>query len=181
MRSNLILTAAILAAAVCSTCSATTLERLSMGDMTDQATVVVRATVSGDGVGELSNGAVSTHYQLNITEVWKGAAGAKIDVYVPGGTANGLRQLVPGSPTLVAGVEYVVFLWIGRSGRPQIMGLSQGLFNVTKDAAGAVMVERPGVTESMVDPKTGRPVADETMRMKASDVRTFVQKRQVAK
>ncbi len=159
------------------TMSATTLERLSMPDMTDQSTLVVRATVVS-GAGELNNGAIATHYQLNVKEIWKGTAPAQLDVYVPGGTASGFRQLVPGAPVLTVGSEYVIFLWIGRSGRPQIMGLSQGLFTVSKDAAGTVMLERPGVKEMIIDPKTNRPVSDETVRMKAADLASFVQKRQ---
>ena len=151
-----------------------------MSDMTDRSIVVVRATVSGGG-GELNNGAISTHYQLKVSEVWKGSAVGTMDVYVPGGTANGLRQLVPGAPVLSVGSEYVVFLWIGRSGRPQIMGLSQGLFTVSKDSTGTLMLERPGVKEVIVDPKTNRPVSDDTMRMRATELQTFVQKRQNTK
>ena len=150
-----------------------------MNTMTDQSTVVVRATVTSGGA-EFANGSVSTHYQLSVSEVWKGSAGTQIDVYVPGGRAGGFRELVPGAPELTVGAEYVVFLWVGRSGRPQIMGLSQGLFNVTKDDKGTMVLERPGVREMMVDPATGRPVTDETVRMKASDVKALVQKRQGA-
>ena len=177
MRSTSIYIAA--AAVFCSTLSATTLERLSMNDMTDQSTVVVRATVASGGA-EYVNGSVSTHYVLNVSEVWKGSAGSQLDVYVPGGRAGGFRELVPGAPVLNVDTEYVVFLWIGRSGRPQIMGLSQGLFNLTKDAAGTMLLERPGAKEMMIDPATGRPVTDETVRMKAADVKALVRKRQGA-
>ena len=159
------------------TVSATTLERLTMNDMSDKCHVVVRATVLSGGP-EYSNGVVMTHYQLSVSEVWKGAVGNKIDVFVPGGRAGGFRELVPGAPVLDTGSEYVVFLWIGPSGRAQVMGLSQGLFNVTKDAAGTMMVERPGAKETMVDPSTGNPVTDQPVRMKVSDVKGLVKRRQ---
>jgi hypothetical protein len=156
---------------------ATTLERLSMGDMTDQSTVIVRGTVAGGG-GELSGGVIATHYQFSVSEVWKGTAGAKIDIYVPGGTAMGFLQSVPGAPVLSPGVEYVVFLWIGKSGRPQIMGLSQGLFTLTKDpATGSIYLNRGAVSEMMLDSKTGRPVNDENVHIQASTLKSFVQKR----
>ena len=160
------------------TLAATTLERLSMNDLSDQSTVVVVGKVLNGG-GELKDGAVYTHYQLSVSDVWKGSAGSQLDVYVPGGTASGFRQLVPGAPVLTVGSEYVVFLWVGRSGRAQIMGLSQGLFAIAADSAStAKYAERPGVKEMMVDPLTGRPVTDETVRMKAADLKALVRKRQ---
>lgn len=173
MRPTSILMLTLAAAAVL---PATTLERLSMTDMAGQSTVVVRATVTTSAT-EFVNGAVSTHYQLNVAEVWKGSAGTQIDVYVPGGRAGGFRELVPGAPVMDVGSEYVVFLWSGRTARPQIMGLSQGLFAVTQDKSGIVMLERSGAKETMIDPSTGRSVIDETLRMKAADVKSLVRKR----
>lgn len=168
------------AVVVSATLSATTLERLSMNDLALQSHVVVRATVTGGGA-EYVNGSVSTRYQLSVAEVWKGAVStSQLDVYVPGGRAGGFRELVPGAPVMNAGSEYVVFLWIGRSGRAQIIGLSQGLFNVTKDSSGTMVLERAGAKETMIDPATGRSVTDETVRMKASDVKALVKKRQGA-
>ena len=155
---------------------ATTLQRLTMNDMTDKCHVVVRATVL-NGAAEYTNGIVLTHYQLSVSEVWKGSAGSMIDVYVPGGRAGGFRELVPGAPALDTGSEYVIFLWIGPSGRAQIIGLSQGLFNVTRDTAGTMMLERPGARETMIDPVTGNPVTDQAVRMKAADVKALVRKR----
>jgi len=157
--------------------SATTLERLSMTDMADKSQVVVRATVLNGGP-EYSGGVVRTHYQLSISEIWKGEVGTQIDVYVPGGRAGGVRELVPGAPVLEIGKEYVVFLWIGPSGRPQVIGLSQGLFNVVKDASGRTLLERPGAKETMIDPATGNPVTDQAVRMNAADVKALVRKRQ---
>ncbi len=158
--------------------NATTLEKLSMNDMTDKSHFVVRATVLSGGA-EYINGTVATHYHLAVSETWKGSPSTQLDLFVPGGRAGGIRELVPGAPLLSTGAEYVVFLWIGSSGRAQIIGLSQGLFNVTKDATGAVILERPGAREMMIDPVTGRPVTDETVRMKAADVKAFIKKRQV--
>ena len=154
----------------------TTLERLSLTDMTDKSHIVVRATVLGSAA-EYTGGVVRTHYHLNVTEVWKGAAATQLDVYVPGGRAGGVRELVPGAPVLDTGAEYVIFLWVGTSGRPQIIGLSQGLFNVVKDSAGTILLERPGAKESMIDPATGNSVTDQAVRMKAADVKALVKKR----
>ena len=156
------------------------LSETAIYDLALQSHVVVRATVTSGGA-EYVNGSVSTHYQLSVTDVWKGAvSGRQLDVYVPGGRAGGFRELVPGAPVMNTGSEYVVFLWLGKSGRAQIIGLSQGLFNVTKDSSGAMVLERAGAKETMIDPATGRSVTDETVRMKASDLKALVKKRQGA-
>lgn len=155
------------------TVHATTLERLTVNDMTDKSTAIVRATASLVG-GELQSGVIYTHYQLTVTEVWKGSASRTVDVWVPGGVANGIRQLVPGAPSFDAGTDYVVFLWTGKSGRTQVIGLSQGLFRVATDTSGNRMAERPGVSEMMIDPRTGRPVTDETVRIRVSDLKAQV-------
>jgi hypothetical protein len=175
MRSSSIHIATVLVALATSV-SATTLERLSMDSMTDQSMVVVRGRITG-GAGELANGAISTHYQFKVTEVWKGSASTSIDVYVPGGAAQGFLQSVPGAPALTTGAEYVLFLWIGPSGRPQIIGLSQGLFSVSRAKNGSVYLNRGAVTEMMLDPKTGLPVTADTVHVLAADLKAFVQKR----
>ncbi|HEY3738665.1 MAG TPA: hypothetical protein VGL53_02415 [Bryobacteraceae bacterium] len=177
MRSSSIHILAGVIAVFMASVSATTLERLSMGDMTDQSTMIVRGTVTSSA-GELRNGVISTHYQFAVSETWKGSSGTKVDIYVPGGTAQGFLQSVPGAPVLSPGVEYVIFLWTGPSGRPQIIGLSQGLFSVVSDKSGLVYLNRGSVAEMMIDAKTGRPVTDENVHVPASTLKSFVKKRQ---
>lgn len=179
MRSSSVQIFAGLIAVFTASVSATTLERLSMGDMTDQSTMIVRGKVTG-GAGELRNGVIFTHYQFAVSETWKGSAGTKVDIYVPGGTAQGFLQSVPGAPVMTPGIEYVVFLWVGPSGRPQIIGLSQGLFSVVSDKSGLIYLNRGSVAEMMLDAKTGRPVTDESVHVQASTLKAFVKKRQAA-
>jgi hypothetical protein len=154
---------------------ATTLERLSVDDMVAKSTGIVRCQVLGHE-GEMRNGSIYTRYRVTVQESWKGSftAGKQIDVYVPGGLANGLRQSVPGSPILEQGEEYLVFLWAGASGRNQIIGLSQGIFSLVREESGAMQLERPGAREMMVDPATGRAVLDSTIRMPFGEMKTRV-------
>lgn len=152
---------------------ATTLERLSVEQMIEKSSAIVRARVIGHE-GELRNGLISTRYVVEVQESWKGSASGVIEVFVPGGVANGLRQTIPGAPVLETGDECVVFLWAGGSGRKQIIGLSQGLFNVVRDADGQIQLERPGAKEMMLDPATGRPVQDATVRMPLGELKTRV-------
>lgn len=166
------LSIAILLAAA-TTVSATTLERLSVDTMVDKSTSIVRAKVVSSQ-GEYRNGLIFTKYVLQVDETWKGNPARVVEVFVPGGVANGLRQTIPGAPALEQGDELVLFLWAGASGRSQIIGLSQGLFNVVKDEAGAIYLERPGAKEMMLDAITKRAVHDATIRMPLGEMKTRV-------
>lgn len=153
---------------------ATTLEKLSVDAMVEKSTAIIRAKIlSSDG--ELRNGSINTRYQVLVQEVWKGSTSLRqLELFVPGGLANGMRQSVPGAPVLESGEEYLLFLWAGASGRQQIIGLSQGLFNVVREEDGGLQLERPGAKEMMLDPKTGRPILDASIRMPFGEMKTRV-------
>src|SRR6202050_3117477 len=93
----------LLAAVACVTCvRATTLQQLSLDDMIRQSTGIVRAKVSGSS-SALRGQNIYTFYHLQILEsakpeTAKGGVGREIDVAVPGGTANGKREMVVGAP-----------------------------------------------------------------------------------
>jgi hypothetical protein len=177
--------AAVLLAAMTMPLGATTLEKLSLPEMAQKSTAVVRARVTGSA-GVLRGSDVYTVYQLDAVEVWKApASGAPREVAVPGGIAGGLRQPVDGAPALVEGREYVLFLWTSRTGLTQLIGLSQGLFDVrtadgAKPAPGRspldaknLWVWRSPASERMLDSQ-GRPVRDEAVSMKLTDLKTQV-------
>lgn len=160
---------------------ATTLQKLSLPEMARRSTAVIRARVVASS-GVLRGSGVYTVYKLNPVEVWKApASGAPAEVAVPGGVAGGLRQPVDGAPALVEGHEYVLFLWTGRTGLTQLIGLSQGLFDVraTSDTASTAkspavtMVWRSPASERMLDGQ-GRPMPDEAVSMKLADLKTQV-------
>src|SRR3954470_6665705 len=108
-------------------CSAATLQQLSMDQMTESATAIVRARVVGASAG-FTGSTIYTHYKLQVVETWKGTPAD--DVMLPGGVANGYRQSFPGVPSLTMGAEYVLFLWKSSlTGITHLVGLSQGLFS----------------------------------------------------
>lgn len=155
---------------------ATTLEKLTLDEMIARSTSIVRGKVIESG-GEIFSGMVFTRYRVQISEVWKpgiGIAGSQVDVFVPGGIAGRVRQTVPGAPALDPGTDYVLFLWQGRSGRSQVIGLSQGLFTVRQNADGQTLMERPGATEMMIDPKTGLALQDRAVSLRLHEVRNKV-------
>ena len=152
--------------------SATTLERLTLEEMSRQSTAVVRARVTGSRTASRGTD-VYTFLQRQVLETWKSSAHAVTEVAVPGGVANGVRQIAAGAPDLKIGQEYVLFLWTSRSGLTQIIGLSQGVFRISADASGRVFAQRPAASELMLD-RSGHPVMDRETSFEARDLRARV-------
>jgi hypothetical protein len=128
--------------AVCVPLGAATLERLTVEEMAQQATAVVRGHV-GESRSDRFGALVYTLHSFKVQEQWTGAPIPTLEVAVPGGTYEGLTYRFGGTPELIPGGEYVLFVWTGPSGRTQIIGLSQGAFLVTSSADGPLVVRNP--------------------------------------
>ncbi len=141
-----------------------TLERLSLADMIGKSTAIVRAKVLSSDVA-VSGPVIYTHYQLQVSERYKGPAQSTVDLALPGGVSRGVQQNYSGVPQLHAGEEYVFFLWTGRSGLTQVIGLSQGLFALSAPGTKDPALTRSASHEMMLDHATGRQVQDQTLNM----------------
>jgi hypothetical protein len=122
----------------------------------------------------MSGPVIYTHYQIQVSERYKGAAQSTVDLAILGGVFNGIRQVWGGAPKLNAGDEYVFFLWTGKSGLTQVMGLSQGLFAVAQDGSKDPAVTHAATHETMLDHNTGRPVQDHTLTMPLSGLKAEI-------
>ena len=163
--------AAAAALALCAGASAATLQQLSLDQMTQASTAIVRARVT-NSTASLTGSTIYTHYKLQVTESWKGFMPA--EVAVPGGVAGGLRQSFPGMPELAVGTEYVMFLWTsGSTGITHLVGLSQGLFSLSSQSDGSTMATRPLIGEMMLD-AAGRKVADQAVQMSLTALKAQV-------
>src|SRR5665213_4149859 len=152
---------------------ATTLEQLSLGEMAQKATAIVRAKVTSS-IEVLRGTDVYTVYQLETLETVKAPNGIKpADVAVPGGVAGGLRQIVAGAPVLRSGQEYVLFLWTSRSGLTQLMGMSQGLFTVERTTTGDLRASHSAAGEQMLD-AAGHAVRDQALSIPLTELRARV-------
>lgn len=152
---------------------ATILQQLTLDAMVQKSTSIVRARVTSSS--EVVRGAdVFTIYKFEPLETLKSGPAAR-EVAVPGGVAGGMRQVVEGAPILRAGREYVLFLWTGRSGLTQLMGMSQGLFNVERTAAGDRQASRAAASEQMLD-SMGRRVKDDAVSMPLTELKAKVSK-----
>jgi hypothetical protein len=155
--------------------NAATLQQLSMDQMTQLATSVVRAKVIGasaDFVANAGSPTIYTHYKLAVTEVWKGVA--MTEVALPGGDVNGVKQSFPGVPELRVGGEYVLYLWKSPStGIIHTLGLTQGIFEIATGADGASIANRKKSGEAMLD-ASGHRVSDQAISMRVGELKSRV-------
>lgn len=155
----------------CVAASAATLEQLSLAQLAQSATSVVRARVTSSSAS-FTGSTIYTHYKLQVSETWKGATPAEL--VLPGGVAAGYRQSFPGVPTLETGAEYVLYLWQSpTTGMTHIVGWSQGIFNVTQDSGGTAQVGRARIGETMLD-ASGHVVRDQAIQMLLSAMKNQV-------
>jgi hypothetical protein len=159
-----------------SVASAVTLQMLTMDDMTQKSTDIVYARVL-DSYGAQSGSTIYTHYRIQVLETWKGG-GKFTEVMLPGGIANGLRQTFAGVPTLTEGQTYLMFLWAGpvgapQVGAPQLTGLTQGLFNVSAGKGANLIATRSKTTEHLLD-ANGNSVQDQPVSVQLGELKRMV-------
>ncbi len=82
--------------------------------------------------------------------------------------------MVSGSPTLAAGQDYFLFLWTSRSGLTQVIGLSQGLFQVNSNSSGQLIVSRSGSSERMLN-SSGQAMSDSDIQMTLAQMANRIQ------
>jgi hypothetical protein len=158
-----------------SAASATTLEKLTLEQMAQQSTGVVRARVASC-TANLHNRTVFTDCVLRVSETWKGPAVPERIVSVPGGTVGALRQSFAGAPALRGGDDYIFFLWTGRTGVTQVIGLSQGLLEIDLGAGlNRPMAVRAPVKEPMLD-SDGRAIRDDGVDIPLAELRRLVER-----
>ncbi len=143
--------------------SATTLEKLSMDQLIERSTAIVRGTVL-DAYAIQRGAVIYTTYRVRVSQTLKGPASSTLEISVPGGQANGVRQSFSGSPRLDSGVEYVVFVWTSRSGIHHTLGLAQGVFDVKPGANGTLILSRGAIDAHMLD-AAGNQAEDNGVRI----------------
>lgn len=150
----------------------TTLQQLSLDDMIRKSSEIVRGKIQCSGSAFIGS-TLYTNYRVQVSEQWKGTPAAQLDIAVPGGLSGSIRQTYSGAPVPSDGQELVLFIWKSKSGLRQIIGLSQGLFNVQQAAGGVLMASRAPTAEQMVN-SSGQPVQDTAVSMPLTDLRAKV-------
>ncbi len=156
-----------------SAAGAATLERLSLDDMISKSTAIVEGRVTGSSAAYRGT-VIYTDYKVSILAQWKGGAQTTVDVLVPGGVANGVRQTYPGAPEFTIGNEYVLFLWTSSKGATYTLGFTQGVFSLPQSASGQTMAVRAPTTETILDPNTGQVLKDQPISMPLSQLISLI-------
>ncbi len=144
--------------------SAATLERMSLDEMIEASTAIVRGraaesrTVGGGPI-------LYTLTRFYVLEQWKGEPTRQLEIALPGGSLNGFSQHFGGVPRLMPGSEFVVFLWRGSTGLNHVVGLSQGLFDVASGDDAKLVVRRAAAADLVLEPGSGKPVENPAIEM----------------
>ncbi len=166
---------AFLCACLAISASATTLELLGFDGLIDKATHVVRGRI-GSCEGAYRGSIIYTQCSVEILETLKGTPATQTRVSVPGGRVGRIRQSIAGAPQFRVGSEYVLFLWTSPSGFTQVMGLSQGKFEVQGSGATQTAVRAAVADVTMLD-GMGQPVQDAGVQMTVARLRQLVASR----
>ena len=159
--------------ALATTLTGTTLEKLTFDEMVGKSTQIVRGRIALSNVRQ--HGAIYySHYTVHVSEQYKGPSAKMIDVVLPGGTIGRSQQTFSGVPVFPAKTDLVLFLWTSKAGLTHIIGLTQGVFQVSIDALGQTIFSRESIRDGLIDGRTGRPAADGGMRFTATEFTTRV-------
>jgi hypothetical protein len=150
-----------------------TLLHLSLNDMIGKSTAIVQGTVQ-PSYSAFRGAMIYTHYKVQVTATYKGSPAQSWDLAVPGGAVNGVQQYFAGAPALTAGQSYLLFLWTSKTGLTQVIGLSQGLFNVTSNSSGQLIVSRGAASETMLN-ASGQIMNDSNIQMTLTQMSSLIQ------
>src|SRR5256885_4324279 len=134
---------AALALVLAQAASATTVQKLTLQELTKKANSIVVGRVQ-DAVSswDAAKKEIYTFYTVSVSQPVKGSkAGETITIRQLGGTVGNIASIVPGMPSFKKGEEVVLFLTQkDAAGYPWVMGLQQGKYTVTTASDGTKMV-----------------------------------------
>ncbi len=153
--------AAIAGSLAAAAASATTVERLTLGDLTERAPRIVEARVVATAPARDLRGRPATRVTLHRLASLKGDAPAAFDVLLPGGTLDGETLAIAGIPRFREGEEVLLFLSApSTAGLVLPIGLGQGTWRASVDPATGERRLAPDLLGiELVDPATGAPAA----------------------
>lgn len=140
--------------AIGSLAGATTLARMSLGQMSLTAKLIVRAKCVGNSTS-WDAGEIWTFTSFDVEETWRGSAPGRITVRLLGGRSGNLTSSVSGVPRFRPGEEVVLFLEPTARGDFSVVSWEQGTFRIRRDAAtGQNSVTQDTASFETFDPAT---------------------------
>ena len=171
-RALILAAAALLAAAPARDANASVMVEASVPELARQADLVARGKVLATESKRSSDGKrIYTTVTLEVREAWKGQAPRTVEIHVPGGTVDGIAQVVQGAPRFEEGEDVVVFLrpvapvaGVDASVPQRVVAMAQGKLRVARDESG-VEVAVPDLSGlELVRPGGEAAAADEAPR-----------------
>jgi hypothetical protein len=148
------------AAMIAVVAEATTLSRLTFGQLVEHSTSIARVRCLRTDVRQ-ENGEIWTDTTFQVVRQYKGFLPSPIVVRMPGGKLQHIVSHVDGVPRFLPGEEVYLFL-ISQPGKPfRIVGWSQGTFRIHKNArAETEIVTQDSANLPVFDPHTNSFVID---------------------
>jgi len=147
----------------------------SLADVIAQSPLIVHGRVTGV-LGRVGDRGIESMVTLAVLDALKGTPGATVVLRVPGGQVGRYRRVMIGAPAFEPGDEVIVFLAGQGPAVPMPFGIGQGVYRVSRDRAGTMVVTPPLLETTAAGPQrvvrgdiTRRPLAvdDFTRRVRA--------------
>ena len=114
---------------------ATVLLPADLGELARDAIAVARGRVAAvDPQWTGDRGTIETIVTIDVESYLKGSLGSTLRFRVPGGQFGRFRSIVVGAPEFEVDERVVVFLGARGPSVPHVLGLSQGVFRVSRAA-----------------------------------------------
>ena len=114
---------------------ATVLIPADLGELSRDAVAIARGRVAAlDAQWTEDRGTIETIVTLEVESYLKGGLGSRLRFRVPGGELGRLRSVVVGAPAFALDQRVVVFLGARGPSVPYVLGLSQGVFRLSRAA-----------------------------------------------
>ncbi len=158
----------------CGAVAATTLQRMSVAEMSRAAHTIVRARCVANSA-RWDAGEIWTFTTFDVEETWKGSSPARITVRLIGGEAGNLKSTVSGVPRFAPGEEVVLFLERTAAGDFSVVSWVQGTFRIGHDrATNEEIVVQDTSAASMLDSATHRSDASGIRKMRTEAFHALV-------
>jgi hypothetical protein len=134
---------------------ATVLISADLGELSRDALAIARGRVAAlDARWTEDRATIETIVTLDVESYLKGSLGSTLRFRVPGGELGRFRSVVVGAPEFVVDQRVVVFLGASGPSVPHVLGLSQGVFRMSRSADSAGWV----VSSPVLPPATAAGV-----------------------
>src|ERR1700704_4581761 len=114
---------------------ATVLIPADLGELSRDALAIARGRVAAlDAQWTGDRGTIETIVTLEVESYLKGSLGSTLRFRVPGGELGRFRSVVVGAPAFAVDQRVVVFLGARGPSVPHLLGMSQGVFHLSRAA-----------------------------------------------